>query len=138
LAVRSCFIDGEAIVCDGDGLADFERLRSRRHDAAAVLCAFDLLELDGSDLRREPVEHRKRALANLLRRCGPGLALNHVFEQPGDVVFKHACALGCEGVVSKRRGSPYVSGRSRHWIKTKNPTAPAVRRQEEEDWRKQK
>jgi ATP-dependent DNA ligase len=138
LAVRSCVIDGEAIVCDTDGLADFERLRSRRHDAAAVLCAFDLLELDGSDLRREPVEHRKTALAKLLRRCGPGLAVNETFEQPGEVVFKHAVALGCEGIVSKRKGSAYVSGRSPHWRKVKNPAAPAVRREAEEDWGKER
>jgi bifunctional non-homologous end joining protein LigD len=98
LAVRSCVIDSEAIVCDTDGLADFERLRSRRHDAAAVLCAFDLLELDGRDLRRERLEDRKAALAQLLRRCGPGLALNEVFEQDDATVFKHAVALGCEGI----------------------------------------
>jgi bifunctional non-homologous end joining protein LigD len=134
LRAASCLIDGEAIICDGDGLADFERLRSRRHDDEAVLCAFDLIELDGRDLRREPIEERKAALAKLLRRCGPGLVLNVVFEQPGDVVFKHARALGCEGIVSKRRGSPYVSGRSRHWVKVKDPAAPAVRREEEEDW----
>jgi bifunctional non-homologous end joining protein LigD len=53
---------------------------------------------------------------------------------PGDVVFRHACQLGFEGIVSKRLGSPYVSGRSRHWIKSKNPAAPAVKREAEEDW----
>jgi bifunctional non-homologous end joining protein LigD len=49
--------------------------------------------------------------------------------------FEHACQFGCEGIVSKRLGSRYVSGRSRDWIKTKNPNAPAVRREAEEDWR---
>ena len=58
LPVRSCLIDGEAIVCD-DGLAVFDLIRGYRHDAAAVLCAFDLLELDGKDLRRAPIEERK-------------------------------------------------------------------------------
>jgi ATP-dependent DNA ligase len=62
------------------------------------------------------------------------LVLNKVFIEPGEVVFKHACALGCEGIVSKRRGSRYVSGRSRDWLKHKNPAAPAVRREVEEDW----
>ena|SRR5262249_14609850 len=50
-------------------------------------------------------------------------------------VFKHACALGCEGIVSKRLGSPYRSGRSRHWVKSKNPQHPAVRREAEQAWR---
>jgi ATP-dependent DNA ligase len=55
-------------------------------------------------------------------------------EDPGDVVFKHAGALGCEGIVSKRLGSRYRSGRTRDWLKFKNPTAPAVKREAEEDW----
>jgi bifunctional non-homologous end joining protein LigD len=63
LPVRSCFIDGEAIVVDRSGLSVFDLLRYRQHDRAAVLCAFDLIELDGEDLRRSPFEHRKRALA---------------------------------------------------------------------------
>jgi bifunctional non-homologous end joining protein LigD len=50
----------------------------------------------------------------------------------------HACKLGLEGIVSKRLGSPYRSGRSRHWVKSKNPGAPAVKREAEEDWGKQK
>jgi ATP-dependent DNA ligase len=62
---------------------------------------------------------------------------NAISEEPGDVVFKHACALGCEGIVSKRRGSRYRSGHSRDWIKTKNPAAPAVKREAEEDWRRE-
>jgi len=50
-------------------------------------------------------------------------------------LFRHACKLGFEAIVSKRLGSPYISGRSRHWIKSKNPAAPAVKREAEEDWR---
>jgi bifunctional non-homologous end joining protein LigD len=61
----------------------------------------------------------------------------HIAEH-GDIVFRHACKLGFEGIVSKRLGSPYVSGRSRHWVKSKNPAAPAVKREEEEDWGKGK
>jgi bifunctional non-homologous end joining protein LigD len=52
----------------------------------------------------------------------------------GDVVFRHACILGCEGIVSKRLGSRYRSGRTKDWLKFKNPDAPAVRREAEEDW----
>jgi ATP-dependent DNA ligase len=60
--------------------------------------------------------------------------LNVTFAEPGDVVFRQACALGCEGIVSKRLGSPYRSGGSRDWLKFKNPSAPAVRREAVEDW----
>jgi bifunctional non-homologous end joining protein LigD len=134
LKARSCLIDGEAIVCDADGVADFRLLRGRQHDHAVMLCAFDLMEIDGRDLKRQPIEDRKAELAALLDGAGPGLVLNKVFTEPGDVVFKHACALGCEGVVSKRLGSRYESGRTDLWRKVKNPAAPAVRREREEDW----
>jgi bifunctional non-homologous end joining protein LigD len=83
---------------------------------------------------RTALEDRKRALARLLRRSQPGIALNATFAAPGDVVFERACALGCEGIVSKRLGSHYRSGRSRDWIKSKNPAAPAFRREATEDW----
>jgi ATP-dependent DNA ligase len=52
----------------------------------------------------------------------------------GEIIFEQACKLGCEGIVSKRLGSPYRSGRSTQWLKVKNPAAPAVRREVEEDW----
>jgi bifunctional non-homologous end joining protein LigD len=134
LPVRSCFIDGEAIVVDANGLSVFDLLRYRQHDNAAVLCAFDLIEVDGADLRRTPIEHRKRGLAHLLRGTRDGIAFNTHYAADGMTVFKNACALGCEGIVSKRLGSPYRVGRSDHWIKVKNPTAPAVKREAEEDW----
>ncbi len=60
----------------------------------------------------------------------PGIVLNEIFEGDGDILFEHACKLGCEGIVSKRLGSPYRSGRSPHWVKVKNPSAPAVRRED--------
>jgi ATP-dependent DNA ligase len=63
-AVRSCIIDGELIACDTNGLADFQLLRSRRRDDPALYCAFDLIELDGRDLRDEPIETRKAELAH--------------------------------------------------------------------------
>lgn len=67
LPVRSCLIDGEVIVCDASGLAAFELIRRHGAIAGAVHCAFDLLELDGKDLRREPIEKPKALLAKLLR-----------------------------------------------------------------------
>ena len=82
----------------------------------------------------EPIERRKAALAKLLRHAKAGLLLNEHIDEPGDVVFRHARKLGFEGIVSKRLGSPYRSGRSQHRIKSKNPDAPAVKREAEEDW----
>jgi ATP-dependent DNA ligase len=134
LPVRSCLIDGEAIVCDESGLAVFELIRRHGALASAVLCAFDLLELDGEDLRREPIEKRKALLAKLLRVSHVSIVLNEYFEEDGEIVFREACKLGCEGIVSKRLGSMYRRGRSPHWIKVKNPKAPAVKREAEEDW----
>jgi ATP-dependent DNA ligase len=132
LPARSFLIDGEAIACDDNGLAVFEMIRHHNHDVE--LCAFDLLELDGEDLRASPIEERKRTLARLLRRSYPGIVLNEHFNGDGAVIYRHACALGCEGIVSKRLGSPYRSGRADCWVKVKNPASPAVKREAEEDW----
>ena len=99
-----------------------------------LLYAFDLLELDGEDLRREPFETRKATLASLPRGSLPGLRLHEHLAYPGDVVFQRACKMGLEGIVSKRLGSRYRSGRSKDWLKFKNPEAPAVKREAEEDW----
>ena len=135
LSARSFLLDGEAIVTNERGLAVFDLIRHQRHGDDAVLIAFDLIELDGEDLRRTPIEQRKRQLAKLVRRPQAGIVLNEVFEGDGDILFAHACKLGCEGIVSKRLGSTYRSGRSPHWVKVKNPKAPAVKREAEEDWR---
>jgi bifunctional non-homologous end joining protein LigD len=113
----------------------FDRIRYGRHDASVFLYAFDLIELNGDDLRRDPLEVRNATLASVLAKAGPGLRLNeHMEHDDGELVFLHACKLGFEGIVSKRLGSPYVSGRSRQWVKSKNPAAPAVKREAEEDW----
>jgi bifunctional non-homologous end joining protein LigD len=87
-------------------------------------------------MRRLPIEERKRMLAKLVHRPRPGLALNEHYVGHGEIVCQHACKLGCEGIVSKRLGSLYRSGRSKQWVKVKNPAAPAVRREAEEDWRR--
>ena len=134
LPVRSCLIDGEAIVCDENGVADFELIRGHGTAANAVHCAFDLLELDGRDLRRRPIEERKGLLTQLLRGSNASIVLNKHYEDDGAIVFREACRLGCEGIVSKRLGSTYRRGRSPLWLKVKNPNAPAVKREAEEDW----
>jgi bifunctional non-homologous end joining protein LigD len=113
--------------------ADFDTLRRRRNDRTVFLYAFDLIELDGRDLRRERIEDRKAALVKLLRKTDYGIFLSEHVEDEAAIVFQHACKLGLEGIVSKRRGSPYVSGRSPHWLKLKNPNSAAVRREAEEE-----
>ena len=131
LPARSCLIDGEAIACDQNGLAVFEMIRWRRHDGDVVLRAFDLLELNGQDLRKAPIDERKRTPAKLLRRSPAGIAFNEHYEGDGTTLFQHACRFGCEGIVSKRLGSPYRSGRVDDWLKIKNPVAPAAKREAE-------
>jgi bifunctional non-homologous end joining protein LigD len=128
-------IDGEAVACSDDGVPSFDRIRYRRHDASVFLYAFDLIELNGDDLRREPLEVRKATLASVLAKAAAGLRLNeHLEHEDGAIVFRHACQMGLEGIVSKRRGSIYRSGKCKDWLKFKNPDAPAVKREAEEDW----
>jgi bifunctional non-homologous end joining protein LigD len=123
-----CIIDGEAVACDDNGLPSFNRIRYRRHDANVFLFAFDLVELNGDDLRRDPLEVRKATLANVLAGVGHDIWFNDHIEGDGPTVFKHACKLGLEGIVSKRKDSPYRSGRSPDWLKSKNPACAAVKR----------
>jgi ATP-dependent DNA ligase len=87
-------------------------------------------------LRWRPIEERKGRLAELLHDSDSDLAvvLNEHYEEDGEAVFRAACRLGCEGIVSKRLGSVYRRGRSPLWLKVKNPNAPAVTREAEEDW----
>jgi bifunctional non-homologous end joining protein LigD len=138
LCSRSCIIDGEAVACDDNGMSSFNRIRYRRHDDSVFLYAFDLIELNGDDLRRDPLEVRKATLASTLAKAGPGIRFNEHIEGDGPTVFAHACKIGLEGIVSKRRDSAYRSGRSPDWLKMKNPAAPAVKREAEEDWGREK
>jgi bifunctional non-homologous end joining protein LigD len=132
LPVQSCIIDGEVIACDENGLAVFELIGNYRTVAWAVHCAFDLLEVNGEDLRELPIEVRKQTLAKLLYGAHRNIVFNQHFDGDGATIFKHACKLGCEGIVSKRLGSPYCAGRSAHWLKIKNRAAAVTRA--EEDW----
>jgi ATP dependent DNA ligase domain len=91
--------------------------------------------LNGPTGKAEPIEVRKATLASILRKAQHGARLNeHLEHDCGLTVFQHACKMGLEGIVSKRLGSRYRSGRSADWLKFKNPDAPAVRREAEEDW----
>ena len=134
LPLRSCIIDGEAVTCDDHGIANFERIRCQRYNESVFLYAFDLIERDGDDLRRDPLTARKALLGSVLAGAASGLRLNEHIEEDGPVVFEHACKLGLEGIVSKRKDSRYLSGRTLHWIKSKNPNAAAVKREPEENW----
>src|SRR5262249_46793329 len=138
LRSRSCIIDGEAVACDGNNVTSFDLVRHQRVNGSIFLYAFDLIELNGDDLRRDPLEVRKATLASIVAKAGPGIRFNEHIEGDGPTVFAHACKLGLEGIVSKRKDSMYRSGRSPDWLKMKNPAAPAVRRGPEEDWGKER
>src|SRR5215468_10413847 len=127
LRSRSCIIDGEAVACDDNGVASFDLIRHHRHNDRVFLYAFDLIELNGDDMRRDPVEVRKATLRSMLAKAGLGLRFNEHIEGDGPTVFAHACKMGLEGIVSKRKDSMYRSGRSPDWLKMKNPAAPAVK-----------
>jgi bifunctional non-homologous end joining protein LigD len=121
LKVRSAVIDGEAVMTDKDGFSDFFALHlalARRSAPAATLMAFDLLELDGADLRLRPLEERRALLEKLLRKPRPWLQLSSAVEDEGAQVLRLACEMGLEGIISKRRGSPYRSGKNLTWRKT--------------------
>jgi bifunctional non-homologous end joining protein LigD len=122
-------IDGEAVVLGVDGVAGFNALHSRRHEDEVQLYAFDVLALDGEDLRGLPLSMRKTNLARLLARRSDGIFVTP-FEQGeiGPELFRAACRMGLEGLVSKRRDWPYRAGRSRHWPKVKNRKHPAMSR----------
>jgi ATP-dependent DNA ligase len=134
LRSRSCIIDGEAVACDDNGVASFDLIRHHRHNDRAFLYAFDLIELNGDDLRRDPLEVRKATLASVVAKARPGIRFNEHIEGDGPTVFAHACKMGLEGIVSKHKASTYRSGRSPDWLKCKNPACEAVKREAEEDW----
>jgi bifunctional non-homologous end joining protein LigD len=125
----SFVIDGEAVLLGEDGVSDFNGLHSRRHNDQVKLYAFDILALDGDDLRPLPLYLRKEHLARLLARRPEGIFVSD-FEQGeiGPELFVQACKFGLEGMVSKRRDRPYRAGRSPDWIKVKNRSHPSLDR----------
>jgi len=99
-----------------------------------MLYAFDLLELDGEDLRGLPLGDRKKRLARLLGRRRRGIVLSEHTADDGATIFRQACTIGLEGIVSKRLSAPYRSGPSRDWIKVKNPNSPQFAAKTVEDY----
>jgi bifunctional non-homologous end joining protein LigD len=129
LRVNSVTLDGEGVVARADGVTDFDKLRAavgRLGSRDAFLYVFDLLEIDGEDLRPYEWHVRRTTLRSLIKRSGPGIRLSEHLEGDGGLAFAHACRMGLEGIVAKRRDKPYRSGRSPDWIKVKNPDAPAA------------
>jgi ATP-dependent DNA ligase len=97
------------------------------------LIAFDLVELNGEDLRPLPLRDRKHALQHLVNPFkGSGIEFNEHLEGDGNAIFRAACVHGHEGIVAKRLDLPYQSGPSKRWLKIKNPASPAAKRLEEE------
>ena len=125
LRARSFTLEGEAVVCGPTAWPS-----SRRCTGTAPLarpcCAFDLLELDGEDLRALPLGDRKKRLARLLGKRRIGIFPSEHTADDGATIFQQACRMGLKGIVSKRLSAPYRSGRSRDWIKVKNPDSPAM------------
>ena len=122
-------LDGETVVLGPDGVPDFAALHSGRHNERAQFYAFDMLAAGGEDQRQLPLSLRKTNLACLLKRRIPGVFIAE-YEQ-GDIgrdLFRVACNMGLEGIVSKHRDRAYTPGKCRHWVKTKNPAHPACSR----------
>jgi len=122
LPCREALIDGEIVVEKEGGASDFSSLQADLSEGRwdrFRLYTFDLIHLDGFDLREAPLVERKALLAKLLAGAQDPLRLSQHFEENGEVVLKHACRLGLEGVVSKERRSSYRSGRGRSWLKAK-------------------
>jgi bifunctional non-homologous end joining protein LigD len=109
LRSRSCIIDGEAVACDDNGVASFDLVRHHRANERIFLYAFDLIELNGDDLRRDPLEVRKTTRASIVAKASSGIRFNEYMEGDGPTVFAHACKTGLEGIVSKRKDSAYRS-----------------------------
>ena len=124
----SAVMDAEVVCLDERGVPNFDTLHSRTADHLAVACAFDLLMVNGDDLRRQPLRERKLALGKLLLRSLDGIQYVEHAEGHGDRIFEAVCKLGLEGIVSKKLDLPYNSGPSRAWLKVKNPKSPAATR----------
>ena len=119
----ACLLDGEAAFVLPSGLTDFKSLQEHIDSAHPSIryFAFDLLSLDGKDLKKEPVVKRRAALAELLKskKIPNWLVFSDAIEGDGRVFYEQACAAGLEGIVSKRADAPYRSGRSKAWLKIK-------------------
>ncbi|GAU84174.1 ATP-dependent DNA ligase [Bosea sp. BIWAKO-01] len=126
LPVDSAILDGEAVVLDDRGLSDFAALQAalggrggKRNASLAVMFAFDLLYLNGKDLRHLSLAERRVLLAAVIQATTPGIMLSEEINAEGDAFLTLACKMGLEGIIAKRRDAPYRSGRGGEWLKIK-------------------
>lgn len=124
LPCETALIDGEVVALGESGISSFSALQAALSEGKTtnlVFFAFDLLHLDGENLKAEPLLARKERLEELLRSAGPDAPLRYSehFVEPGQTMLRHACRMGLEGVISKRAEAPYRSGRGRDWVKSK-------------------
>ena len=122
LPFRRIMLDGEAVTHCLEGLPDFHKLMSRDGQSTACLYAFDLIWLEAQDLRGVELIGRRRMLQKALKKAGPALRFSeqHMAGAAGEAMFRHACAMGLEGIISKRVASRYKSGSCMR-SKVKNP-----------------
>jgi len=126
LGLDSAIMDGEAVLLDGQGRADFGALQralggrgGKRQASEAMLYAFDLLYLDGHDIRRMELVERRALLADLLTGAAGPIRLSEDIAAKGTQLLDTACGMGLEGIIAKRRSAPYRSGRGGEWLKIK-------------------
>jgi bifunctional non-homologous end joining protein LigD len=128
LRCQSAILDGEAIVQNGDGASDFEALSSamRRQPQNIILYAFDLLHVDGKDLRQQTLLERRAELKHLVGADAESrIQFSDEFDGDGDALFKACAERALEGIVSKHALAPYRSGRSKTWLKPPGISLPA-------------
>ncbi|MFL5428140.1 MAG: DNA ligase D [Myxococcales bacterium] len=118
IVVGDAVVDGEIAILDPQGVPRFELIQQGRNDEA-VLFAFDLLRLDGEDLRPRPIEQRRDLLRSLLSNAPPSIRVSEELPPPFRETLEEMREAGWEGIVVKRRGSPYEKGRGRDWLKVK-------------------
>jgi len=111
-----CIIDGDLVRYDEHGNPRLAPLPDGRLETGASLYAFDLLEVNGFDLRRDRIEDRKHALTRLLRKPPAAIRFNESFDRCGEPMLRQAGRMGLDGIISKRRGSRYLSGPSADWL----------------------
>lgn len=121
LKVESALLDGEIVAIDADGRTSFQLLQQslKTNGTPLTYYVFDLLQIDGRDLRPEPLRQRKAILRKLLKSPPEAIRYSDEFVGDGNHVFAEACRLGLEGIISKEADKPYVSRRSMSWLKTK-------------------
>jgi bifunctional non-homologous end joining protein LigD len=118
LPVETCILDAEAVTHNAEGWPDFHALHTRAGQESAHLVTFDLLVINGEDIRPWPLIERRAWLAELMAEAPDGLHFSEHLDD-GKALMKHACALNLEGIVSKLKTSPYRSGRFDGWRKIK-------------------